>query len=38
MRDLEEILNKLDLLIEQNLSNEFSLKLGPKWDSKMVAC
>ena len=30
MRDLEEILNKLDLLIERNLSDEFSLRLWPK--------
>ena len=30
MRELEEILNKLDLLIERNLSDEFSLRLWPK--------
>ena len=30
MRDLEEILNKIDLLTERNLSNEFSLRLSPK--------
>ena len=30
MRDLEEILNILDLLIGRNLSDEFSLRLWAK--------